>query len=66
MNLDEALAELEKKEAAMGGAIAEFNAEQAAGRLGLDAYLRQKRLTQELTAFVAAIAAKMDEVVASL
>ncbi|MFN3727368.1 MAG: hypothetical protein ACK4SZ_13825 [Allosphingosinicella sp.] len=64
MNLDQALADLEA--AAFAAAIEEFNSEQAAGRLGLDAYQRGKRLNQDLTELGAAIAATMDEALNSL
>lgn len=66
MNLDDALAELETKNAALASAIQEFNSEHAAGRLGLDAYQRGKRLNEELTALGAGIAKRIDEVLASL
>lgn len=66
MNLDEALAEHAKKAAALEAAIEEFNAEQGAGRLGLDAVRRHKRLNEDLIALGAAIVAEMDEVLASL
>jgi hypothetical protein len=66
MNLDEALAEFETKKAAFAAAIEEFNNEQAAGRLGLNAYQRGKGLNEELAALGAAIAGDIEEVLASL
>ncbi len=66
MNLDDAFADHAEKETRLAAAIEEFNAEQAAGRLGLDAYQRMKSLNEELIALGTAIGTKMDQVLASL
>lgn len=66
MNLDEALAELETKNAALAAAIQEFNTEQAAGRLGLEAYQHCKLLDKEIADLGTAIAGQIDETLASL
>lgn len=66
VNLDELLAEQEKKEAAIASAIDAFNAEQAAGRLGLEPYQRAKSLVAEHDALMATITLRIDEALASL
>lgn len=66
MNLDEAWAEYQKKEAALKAALANCEAEQAMGHMGLEPYQHARRLNDELTAFGAALAVKIDEALASL
>lgn len=66
MSIDEDLAKMAEKKAAIAAALQEFNAEQAAGRFGLDAYHRHKTLNEELITLGAAIAARMDEALASI
>lgn len=66
MNLDVILAELKKKEAAIAAAIEEFNAEQAAGRLGLEPYERAKLLVAQHDGLANGILLKLDDLLKSL
>ena len=66
MNIDEAYADFQSKEAAHKTALEQCEAEQAAGRTGLDQYRRAKALNEELTALGATLVVNLDQALASL
>lgn len=66
MDLDSAFALFQRKEAEVKAALEQCEAEQAAGRIGLEAYRRAKALSEELTALGAALGDRIEKELASL